>query len=106
MARPKKEDRIEELKGVGDKEPEKHADKEERDLAGSNPRKFTIIQVFGGYRVAKNRQWITGVMDVKEATLLASDMNRKDPEQKPYNRYLMGDAPAMKGKGDIQGLGE
>ena len=101
-----KKDRVEELEKAGDKQAEKHSDKEERDLAGSNPTKFTVIQVSGGYRVAKNRQWISGTIDIKEATMLASDMNRKDPEQKPYNRYLMGNAPAMRGKGDIQGLGE
>ena len=101
-----KKDRVEELEKAGDKQAEKHSDKEERDLMGSNPRVFSTIEVSGGFRVAKNRQWVSGVLDSKEATMLASDMNRKDPEQKPYNRYLMGNAPAMRGKGDIQGLGE
>lgn len=102
------EKRVEEVKDLGVPE-EKAINKvkgEEGALSVSPTGKFIVLEVTGGFRVAKNRQWISGVMESKEANLLASDCNRKDPEQKSYNRYLMGNPPPMRGKNDIQGLGE
>jgi nitrate reductase alpha subunit len=105
MAKPKIA-RVAELEAAGDKKAESTFNDEQRALMSSPTGKFVVVQVSDGFRVAKNHQWISGSSDNRTATLLCSDLNRKDPEQKPYNRYLMGNPPPMRGKGDIQGLGE
>jgi hypothetical protein len=99
-----KENRIDEVKdlGLSDEKAESKVKDEEKMLSVSPTGKFIVLEVVGGYRVAKNRQWVSPVLDNKKATTLASDLNRKDPEQKPYNRYLMGKEVPMRGKGDIQ----
>lgn len=100
--------RVEELKklGISEENAEGKVDIEEGKLKESAMGRFIVLEVVGGFRVAKNHQWISGVSDSKTINTLCSDLNRKDPEQKPYNRYLTGKTPAMRGRSDIQGLGE
>ena len=99
--------RVEELEklGIPEEKAEAKAKNEDGILLASPTGRFITIEVTGGFRVAKNHQWISGVVDSKEANTLASDLNRKDPEQKSYNRYLTGKVPAMRSGNDIQGLG-
>ncbi len=103
-----KEARVVEIAKVADISEEKAEGKieiEEGKLKASPMGRFIVLEVVGGFRVAKNHQWISGAISSKDAVKLASDLNRKDPEQKPYNRYLVeGKAPAMRGLNDIKGL--
>jgi len=64
-------------------------DDEGRKAACNPAGKFIAIQLTGDNRwriVGKRKQWISGVLTMKEALILESNLNLKDPEQKSYNK--------------------
>jgi len=80
--------------GISAEKAQNRAEEEEKRLLVSPTGRFILLEVVGGYRVAKNRKWISPVLSAKDATKLMTDMNRKDPEQKSYNRHLVsGETP-------------
>jgi hypothetical protein len=99
MAKTKKAiDEVKELEEVEELEEEiKGPTAEERVAKDDDGRKmscnpagkFLALQLTGENRwriVGKRKQWISGVMSQKDALILESNLNIKDPEQKAYNK--------------------